>query len=255
MVKSDFPSPLCVGALRWTRCLLCMKWVSRAGISNFSSLTGSVHYNDVIMDAMASQITGVLIVYSRDAGNGLKDPTVPISTLRRSGHPYPHHRIQWEYNGLRGENRGPFKGQQASASNPVMQAFVKTQIKENINAPRHWPLWGEFPGDRWFPSQRASNAENVSLRWHHNGDVITWPALVPIPRILETCSTPLFRYDICGNSSLAYWGPYSNNIFAFWFKFHWSLSNKAIIGVGGGLVLNRRIDLSCDAICVTRSHS
>ena len=25
-----------------------------------------------------------------------------------------------EYNGLRGENRGPFKGQQASASNPVM---------------------------------------------------------------------------------------------------------------------------------------
>ena len=56
-----------------------------------------------------------------DAGNGLKDTTAPISTLRRSGHPYPHNRIQWEYNGLRGENRGPFKGQQASASNPVMR--------------------------------------------------------------------------------------------------------------------------------------
>ena len=24
-------------------------------------------------------------------------------------------------------------------------------MKENIKAPRHWPLWGEFTGDRWIP--------------------------------------------------------------------------------------------------------
>ena len=24
------------------------------------------------------------------------------------------------------------------------QQFVQAQIKENIKAPRHWPLWGEF---------------------------------------------------------------------------------------------------------------
>ena len=24
-------------------------------------------------------------------------------------------------------------------------------IKENIKAPRHWPLWGEFTGDRLIP--------------------------------------------------------------------------------------------------------
>ena len=38
----------------------------------------------------------------------------------------------------------------------------------NIKAPRHWPLWGEFAGDRWIPEQRASEAENVSiwLRYH-----------------------------------------------------------------------------------------
>ena len=29
-----------------------------------------------------------------DAGNGLKDPTAPISTWRWSGHPYPHNTIQ-----------------------------------------------------------------------------------------------------------------------------------------------------------------
>ena len=39
------------------------------------------------------------------------------------------------------------------------QSFVQAQMKENTKAPRHWPLWGESTGDRWIPSQRASNAE------------------------------------------------------------------------------------------------
>ena len=29
------------------------------------------------------------------------------------------------------------------------QPFIQAQIKENIKAPRHWPLCGEFTGDRW----------------------------------------------------------------------------------------------------------
>ena len=52
------------------------------------------HYDDVIMGAIASQITSQTIVYSTvysDAG------------------------------------------------------------KKNIKAPRHWPLCGEFTGDRWIP--------------------------------------------------------------------------------------------------------
>ena len=28
---------------------------------------------------------------------------------------------------------------------------VQVQIKENIKAPRYWPLWGESTGDRWIP--------------------------------------------------------------------------------------------------------
>ena len=31
------------------------------------------------------------------------------------------------------------------------QPFIQAQIKENIKAPRHWPLCGEFTGDRWIP--------------------------------------------------------------------------------------------------------
>ena len=39
--------------------------------------------------------------------------------------------------------------------------FIQAGIKENIKAPRHWPLTDEFP------AQRASNAEDVSIWWRH----------------------------------------------------------------------------------------
>ena len=53
-----------------------------------------LHYRDVIMGVMVSQITSLTIVYS---------------------------------------------------------TFIQAQFKENTKAPRHWPLWGEFTGDRWIP--------------------------------------------------------------------------------------------------------
>ena len=43
----------------------------------------------------------------------------------------------------------------------ITQPCIQVQIKENIKAPRHWPLCGEFP------AQRASNAEMFPF-----GDVI-----------------------------------------------------------------------------------
>ena len=50
------------------------------------------------------------------------------------------------------------------------QPFIQAQIEENIKAPRHWPLWREFTGDRWIPTQKASNAGNVSISWCHHVD-------------------------------------------------------------------------------------
>ena len=43
---------------------------------------------------------------------------------------------------------------------------------ENTIAPLHWPLWGEPPVTGGFPSQRASNTENVSIWWRHH--VLNW---------------------------------------------------------------------------------
>ena len=48
------------------------------------------------------------------------------------------------------------------ASRLFAQPFVLTHIKENIKAPRHWP---------WFPSQRASHVENVSIWWRHHANL------------------------------------------------------------------------------------
>ena len=38
---------------------------------------------------------------------------------------------------------------------PIHQPFVRAQIKENIRAPRHWPLWGGFTGDSWIPCTKG----------------------------------------------------------------------------------------------------
>ena len=35
------------------------------------------------------------------------------------------------------------------------EPFIQAQIKENIKVLRHWPLWGEFIGDRWIPRTKA----------------------------------------------------------------------------------------------------
>ena len=35
------------------------------------------------------------------------------------------------------------------------QTFVQAQIKENIEAPCHWPLWEEFTSNRWLPRTKG----------------------------------------------------------------------------------------------------
>ena len=84
------------------------------------------HYNDVIMDAMASQITSLTSVYS----------TV--------------------YSGV--------------------------NKKQNIKAPRHWPLCGEFTGDRWIPRTndqlRRKCFHLMSSSWRFwTGQYSTWRGL------------------------------------------------------------------------------
>ena len=43
-----------------------------------------------------------------------------------------------------------------SPASPLFtQSFIQAQIIENIKALRHWPLCGEFTGDRWIPRTKG----------------------------------------------------------------------------------------------------
>ena len=51
----------------------------------------------------------------------------------------------------------------------VYSTVYSVADQENIKAPRHWPLWGEFSVDRWIPrtNDQSLNAENVSILLRH----------------------------------------------------------------------------------------
>ena len=42
-------------------------------------------------------------------------------------------------------------------SDCLLNRLFKAQIKENIKDPRHWPLSGEFIGDRWIPRTKGQS--------------------------------------------------------------------------------------------------
>ena len=63
-----------------------------------------------------------------------------------------------------------------SPASPLFtQPFIQAQIKESIEAPRHWPLCGELP------AQMASNAENVSIEWRRHAQSLKTPVELTSP--------------------------------------------------------------------------
>ena len=78
----------------------------------------------------------------------------------------------------------------------VYSIVIQTQIKENIKAPRHWPLCGEVTGDRWIPHTNgqlrgkcfhlmtSSWRSSVWLhQWWDNGMIAWKSSLEPVNNI------------------------------------------------------------------------
>ena len=65
---------------------------------------------------------------------------------RSTYYPYPQFNIplKWRHN----ERAGVSNHQPHDC---LLNRLFKAQIKENIKAPRHWTLCGDFTGDRWIP--------------------------------------------------------------------------------------------------------
>ena len=54
--------------------------------------------------------------------------------------------LQWRHN----EHDGVLKHRRL-----VYSTVCSGTNKKNIKAPRHWPLWGKFTGDRWIPRTKG----------------------------------------------------------------------------------------------------
>ena len=54
------------------------------------------------------------------------------------------------------------------ASRLFTQSLIQAQIKENIKAPRHWPFWREFTGDRWIPRTKGQLRGKYFHCWRHH---------------------------------------------------------------------------------------
>ena len=80
------------------------------------------------------------------------------------------------------------------ASRVFTQSFIQAQIKENIKAPRHWPLCWESPGTGEFPAQIASNAEMFPF-----DDFIMISASAP--QVLLLTKLIIQNYVTCGQNS------------------------------------------------------
>ena len=68
-----------------------------------------------------------------------KPPLFSLSPLTESYQLFLHIPLRWRHN----------------VSRLFTQSFILTQIKENIKAPRHWSLCGQFTGDRWIPRAKG----------------------------------------------------------------------------------------------------
>ena len=70
----------------------------------------------------------------------------------------------------------------------VYSTVIQAPIKENIKAPRHWPLCGTSPGPVNSTTQRAGNAENVSIWWRHHASKLRITGTMRGEPVTVTCS-------------------------------------------------------------------
>ena len=59
--------------------------------------------------------------------------------------------LQWRHNGRNSVSNHQLHDCLLNRLFRCRSSFIQMQIKENIKAPRYWPLYGEFTGGRWIP--------------------------------------------------------------------------------------------------------
>ena len=120
--------------------------------------------------------------------------------------------------------------------NDVIMGAMSSQIKENIKAPRHWPLCGEFIGDRWIP---CTNGQQRGKCFHLMTSSCQWRSRHDPNGIWHTCNTCILtKNEIVGWNcppiplfQITYWVPVA--LYNFRYAAH---------------VSHKIIDINCDQI-------
>ena len=105
----------------------------------------------------------------------------------------------------------------AVASHIIVVTIVSSGADQRKKCSASLFFLGEFTGDRWIPARRSSNAENISIWWHHQG------AYIYI----------YMRKDINGY----YIHAFSPSTILGWHRY---ITSFLTIALDGGLVPNRR---------------
>ena len=73
--------------------------------------------------------------------------------------------LQWRHNDRNGVSNHQLH-------DCLLNRLFRHRWKKTSKAPRHWPLWGEFTGDRWIPctkgQQRGKSFHLMTSSWLHN---------------------------------------------------------------------------------------
>ena len=111
--------------------------------------------------------------------------------------------LQWCHNERDGVSNPQFR-------DCLLNRLFTRRSKKNIKAPRHWHLCGEYIGDREFPTQKASNAENLSIWWRHDANYsVDTVRLLVLISILITLYIP--TNDLADNTCTYAYGDIKND--------------------------------------------
>ena len=95
----------------------------------------------------------------------------------------------------------------APASRLFTQTFIQAQIKENIKPPRHWPLCGEFTGDRWIPSTKGQWCWKcfhlMTSSWCIRSEIKTVMLCFALPWLYNQFMNVLYTHILQGSYSLS----------------------------------------------------
>ena len=148
---------------------MCGKVIHRQGSHHFNSN----HYNDIIMSAMASRITGVPIICSAVCSGAdqrkKKQNSASLAFVKgiTGGQWIPFTKgqlrvtLRWRHNDHAGVSNHQPRG-------CLLNRLFRRKSKKTSKLRVTGLCAGNSPGTGEFPAQMASYAENVSIWWRHH---------------------------------------------------------------------------------------